>query len=199
MSFETWAAFVLASAMVLVLPGPTVLIVTTSAALRGRRAALPIAGAVTLGYASSLALAALGLSTALATSESLATGLQLAGGAYLGWRGALLWWSGGAPAASSADGLVRQVWLVTASNPVTIAFHLAFLPRFVEAGGEPLRQVAVLAATFLVLGFLNALAYAHLAAWAGRALGSARGQAIAIRTGAAGLIGIGAWVALSLA
>ena len=43
MSFEAWAAFAAASAILLVIPGPTVLLVVSYALGQGWRTALPMA------------------------------------------------------------------------------------------------------------------------------------------------------------
>jgi hypothetical protein len=49
MSIETWVAFAAASAVLLVIPGPTILLVISYALGRGMRTALPVAVGVALG------------------------------------------------------------------------------------------------------------------------------------------------------
>lgn len=51
MTFETWLAFVAASAILVLIPGPTILLVVSYALGRGWRTALPMAAGVALGYA----------------------------------------------------------------------------------------------------------------------------------------------------
>jgi threonine/homoserine/homoserine lactone efflux protein len=53
--------------------------------------------------------------------------------------------------------------LVTALNPKSIAFFIAFVPQFVETDRALTPQFAVLIATFVGLASVNALAYALLA------------------------------------
>lgn len=90
-------------------------------------------------------------------------------------------------------GVVGQVWLVTALNPLSIMFFVAFFPQFVDPGRAILTQIVVLEGTFLALAFANALAYGFLTArTAGRA--GAPGFARWLRSLAgAVLVGTGTW------
>jgi threonine/homoserine/homoserine lactone efflux protein len=56
-----------------------------------------------------------------------------------------------------------HAWLVTALNPKSIVFFVAFLPLFLDPARRLLPQLAVMEATFLVLAVANAAAYAWLA------------------------------------
>ena len=49
MSFESWAAFAAASSILLIIPGPTILLVVSYALGQGWRTALPMAVGVALG------------------------------------------------------------------------------------------------------------------------------------------------------
>ncbi|MFN3636758.1 MAG: LysE family translocator, partial [Rhizobium rhizophilum] len=51
MTFETWLAFAAASTILVLIPGPTILLVVSYALGRGWRTALPMAAGVALGYA----------------------------------------------------------------------------------------------------------------------------------------------------
>ena len=55
----------------------------------------------------------------------------------------------------------RQTFIVTALNPKGIVFFLAFIPQFVATDRPYWGQVAVYGLVFVVLGGLNALAYAY--------------------------------------
>jgi threonine/homoserine/homoserine lactone efflux protein len=61
MSIELWFAFVAASAVLLIIPGPTILTVISYSMAHGRRANVPLIAAVTLGDSTALVVSLLGL------------------------------------------------------------------------------------------------------------------------------------------
>src|SRR5215207_11144129 len=165
MTFESWAAFTAASAVLLIIPGPTVLLVVSYALGQGWRTVLPMTVGVALGDFTAMTLSMLGLGALLATSATLFTALKWIGAAYLVWLGIKLWRAGGAldakprtDAASAA--MLGHAWLVTALNPKSITFFVAFLPQFLSPQADFLTQMIVFEATFLVLAFANAFGYA---------------------------------------
>src|ERR1044072_3919631 len=170
MSVETWLAFTAASAILLVIPGPTVLLVVSYALGQGWRTALPMAIGVALGDFTAMTLSMLGLGALLAASATLFTVLKWVGAIYLVWLGIKLWRAGGALEAAprtdviSATRMLGHAWLVTALNPKSITFFVAFLPAFLDPHADFLTQMMVLEATFLELAFANALGYALVAA-----------------------------------
>ncbi|HVH03379.1 MAG TPA: LysE family transporter, partial [Amaricoccus sp.] len=83
MSFETWAAFVAASGVLLVLPGPTILLVVSYALGRGWKVAAPVATGVALGDLTAMTLSMLGVGALLAGSAALFTVLKWVGAGYL--------------------------------------------------------------------------------------------------------------------
>jgi homoserine/homoserine lactone efflux protein len=66
MSIEIWSAFVVASIVLLIIPGPTILTVISFSLSHGNRAKVPLIAAVALGDSTALALSLLGLGTLLA-------------------------------------------------------------------------------------------------------------------------------------
>lgn len=70
MSFETWLAFLAATSVLLVIPGPTILLVVSYALGQGLRAAAPMAIGVALGDFTAMTLSMLGLGAVLATSAT---------------------------------------------------------------------------------------------------------------------------------
>ena len=67
MTFETWLAFALASSLMLVIPGPTVLLIVSYALGQGWRAAIPMALGTTLGDFTAMTLSLIGVGALLAT------------------------------------------------------------------------------------------------------------------------------------
>ena len=197
MTFETWAAFAAASSVLLVIPGPTVLLVVSYALGQGWRTALPMAIGVALGDFTAMTLSMLGLGALLATSATLFTVLKWVGAAYLVYLGIKLWRAGGtldaAPrtdAVSSAK-MLGHAWLVTALNPKSITFFVAFLPAFLDPKADFLTQMLVFETTFLVLAFANAFGYALVASRARRLASNPRAIGIVNKVGGGLLVGAG--------
>jgi hypothetical protein len=90
MSLELWLAFVAASALLLVIPGPTILTVISYSLAHGRRANVPLVAAVALGDSTALALSLLGLGAVLAGSAFWFAVVKSAGGLYLIYLGVRL-------------------------------------------------------------------------------------------------------------
>ena len=61
MSVEHWFAFVAASVVLLLIPGPTILTVISYSIAHGRRANAPLVAAVALGDSTALVVSLLGL------------------------------------------------------------------------------------------------------------------------------------------
>lgn len=199
MSLEVWLAFVAASAVLLVIPGPTILLVVSYALGRGMRVAAPVATGVALGDLTAMTLSMLGVGALLATSATLFTVLKLIGAAYLVWLGVKLWRTAGTPldVASrtepvAARRMLLHAWLVTTLNPKSIVFFVAFLPQFLDPARPFWPQMLIFEATFVTLAFANAFGYALLAARARRFASSPKASRIVGRVGGSALIAAGA-------
>ena len=164
MSFQLWLAFVAASTALLLIPGPTVLLVLTYAVSRGRRIALTTALGVALGDFIAMSASLAGLGALVLTSAQLFVVIKWVGAAYLIWLGWNLFRSAASNTASVPDsdekaappdkssyGIFWHAAVVTALNPKGIVFFIAFVPQFVTPGSPILPQFVVLLATFITL------------------------------------------------
>jgi threonine/homoserine/homoserine lactone efflux protein len=201
MSLEAWLAFAAASAIMLAIPGPTILLVVSYALGLGRKTALATVTGVALGDFTAMTASLFGLGAVLAASATLFTVLKWIGGAYLIWLGIKLW---RAPVMSEPmadnDNLPEKksirvflhAYVVTALNPKSIVFFVAFVPQFLNPALPFFGQMLIMEATFLVLATINASTYA-LAANAARGLiRKASIQRAVNRTGGTLLIAAGA-------
>ena len=82
-------------------------------------------------------------------------------------------------------------WLVTALNPKSITFFVAFLPQFLDRHADFWTQMAIFEATFLALAFANAFGYALVAARARNMVRNPRAIRIFNRAGGSLLVGAG--------
>jgi threonine/homoserine/homoserine lactone efflux protein len=129
MNIELWLGFVIASSMMLAIPGPTVLIVISYALAHGKRANFSLILAVILGTTVAVSGSLLGLGALLNTSAFWFTVVKIVGGVYLLYLGISMLKSGTLPAQSSAyTSLDSQVKLfantvfATALNPKRLIF-----------------------------------------------------------------------------
>lgn len=204
MHLDLWLAFVAASIVLLVLPGPTILTVISYSVSHGRRANLPLVAAVALGDSTALLLSLVGLGTLLATSAFWFTVIKWAGGLYLLYLGLKLLRAGASPVSVASPDAPRSRWhlfantyMVTALNPKGIIFFVAFLPQFLDTSAPVPPQLWILAATFVVLATVNASLYAAFASAARKLLESPRAQRRFNLLGGSLISVAGAWALLA--
>ena len=171
MSIELYIPFLVATAILLATPGPTILLVVSYALAKGRGVALAVVAGVVLGDLLAMSATLLGLGVILTTSAALFTAMKWAGAAYLAWMGWRMIRSAGAATADLAQvagkshsTAFRDSALVTLLNPKSIGFFVAFVPQFIDPAAPVAPQFTVMVVTFVGLGGVNALAYALLAA-----------------------------------
>lgn len=198
MTFETWIAFSVAAAIVLIMPGPTILAVISQSLAHGRKAVIPLAVGVTLGDFTAMSLSLLGLGAILAASAILFSMLKVVGALYLIYLGVRLWradpkteeFTTRSKTVSSRS-LLANLFVVTALNPKSIAFFIAFLPQFVNPSAEALPQLLLLGGTFLCLAAVNATLYALFAGHLREKVKSEETRRWFNRCGGTALIGAG--------
>jgi threonine/homoserine/homoserine lactone efflux protein len=197
-SFEIWAAFVLSAGIVLIIPGPTIVLVISQSMAHGRKSVLSLAAGVVVGDFTAMTLSLLGLGAVLATSAALFAILKWIGAAYLIYLGVKLWRTDRnrdaanlSPPATSNSSRFNRAFIVTALNPKSIAFFVAFLPQFVKTQSHALEQFMILGVTFLVLAGINAILYGFFAGRLRDALFNAGIRRIFNRCGGGALIGAG--------
>jgi threonine/homoserine/homoserine lactone efflux protein len=216
MPLETWLTFVGASAVMLVIPGPTVLLIAGFALSRGVRGAWRCALGVALGDATALTCSLLGLGAFLQASAHLFTLLKWAGALYLIWMGVSMIRAGrsvggrssrpsgvspeppvdaSAPREETAWRMMLKAYAVTALNPKAIIFFVAFVPQFITPGPDVAAQMGVILATFVSLPILNSLGFVLLAGSARSAAGDASAMRLVNRLGGSALVGAGVWTA----
>ena len=203
---ESWLAFGAASAVLLIIPGPTILTVISYSVTQGRRAAMPLVAAVALGDSTALTVSLLGLGRVLAASAVAFTTIKTLGGAYLLWLGARMIRAGlrtrtmaSAPMSPPIPRhrLFLNTYAVTATNPKGIIFYMAFLPQFLDTTSPGTAQMVVLAATFVTLAIINATFYVTFAGGAARLLRSENaGRAFNLGGGSL-LSAAGVWTAVA--
>jgi len=170
MSMDIWIGFAVAAFIILIIPGPTILLVVSQAITHGRTSVAPLVAGVVCGDFTAMTLSLIGMGAILSASAALFTVLKWIGAVYLFYLGIRLWGSdpatraaGAPPGAMPRGDLFRSSFVVTALNPKSIAFFVAFLPQFIDPANPSAAQFTVLGATFLSLAAINAALYALFA------------------------------------
>jgi len=196
-------AFIGVSTAVIVIPGPSILLIVANALKCGSRAGLITVAGTSTAMAIQLTIAVAGL-TSLITQLAIAQRLvRWVGIAYLAWLGIQRWRSAGMAAAPGITTTPHQGsafgagFLVSLTNPTTMLFFVAFFPQFLTGTVSPQTELALMAVTFWILALGFDCAYAALAGSIGRALHDPRWGVI--RDRAAGVILLVAALALALA
>ncbi|WP_428567201.1 MAG: LysE family translocator [Solidesulfovibrio sp. DCME] len=200
MSLPLYLAFIAAASFLLIIPGPTVLLVISYGLAEGRRSPWPIVAGVCLGDAVVCAGSLLGLGALLSASAAAFTIVKAIGAVYLIWLGLGMLRSGNAavsPEPSPSGRKFAHAFAVTALNPKSILFFVAFLPQFVSPGAPAGPQLFLLGATFVALAAVNTTAYAMLSGTAGGRIRDPRFVRRLRRLGGGALIGAGVMTAVA--
>ena len=170
MSIEVFFAYLLTTSIILIIPGPTIILVVSQAVAHGKKSVIPLVMGVVFGDFTAMILSLAGLGAVMAASATLFTLFKWVGAVYLIYLGIRLWRfspENGSVSksteSSSAPSLFRRSYIVTALNPKGIAFFVAFLPQFINHREPVMGQLALLGSTFLVLALINAAIYAIFA------------------------------------
>jgi threonine/homoserine/homoserine lactone efflux protein len=148
-------AFLLASLVLAITPGPGVVYIVTRTLSQGRRAGLASVGGIALGNLGNAAAASIGLAAVLKASATAFVIIKFAGAAYLVFLGikALR----GRHATQALENrsrvspalLFRDGFIVALLNPKTALFFAALLPQFMIPAAPALWQSLVLGFVFV--------------------------------------------------
>jgi threonine/homoserine/homoserine lactone efflux protein len=154
--------FMTGAMLLLLVPGPAVLYITSRSIGLGRAAGLVSAMGIAVGTLVHVAAATLGLSALLVSSASAFTLVKYAGAAYLIYLGIRTLRGGDAATLDpsrepiSLRRVFGQGLLVNLLNPKTALFFLAFLPQFVDPSrGHATLQIFELGVLFALMGWMS--------------------------------------------
>jgi len=200
LDLQLYLAFVVATTVMILLPGPSVMLtVSHSLSFGAVRALATVSGAV-LAIGVQLLVTLVGMTWLMLL---LADGFELlrwAGVAYLIFLSIQQWRApaqepDAATATVSGRALFAQGFLVTIANPKSLIFLAAFFPQFVDPAAPWLTQMVLLGVTFLGIGFVFTAAWGFAA---DRTRAWFRGRRIRLRNRIAGSLMIGAGLGLAM-
>ena len=197
-------AFVGASLVLALTPGPAVVYIVARTVAQGRACGFASVMGVALGNLANAVGAALGLAALFAVSSSAFTVVKWAGAAYLVYLGVRMWIT--APAGLEAapqtprqplGRVFRDGFVVALLNPKTTLFFAAFLPQFMDGHASALVQTMSLAGVFIGIAGCTDLMYVLTAsAVAGRLNRAARHALWGNRIAGTSFIGLGLLTAM---
>lgn len=202
------AGFLGISALLIVAPGPDMVLVARNTLRGGRRGGIATGVGVTLGLLVWTVAASVGLAALLRASEPAFIGLKIVGSLYLVYLGVRSLWdafrrtAAAGPrerrgrAARSSRVALREGLISNLGNPKIAVFFTSFLPQFVPGKHPSFFALLVLGLLFGALGLAWLTTYSILVARAGDFLRRAGiRRALDGLTGVV-LIGLGARLAL---
>lgn len=157
MSLDLYLAFVAASAILILIPGPNVALIVANSVAHGTRFGLLTVAGTSSAVVVHLALTVLGATAILNFLATSFDWLRWAGVVYLVWLGVRAWrappvdLAGTEAQARSVRLIYGRGFLVGLTNPKTLLFYGAFLPQFITPGQAAADQLLLLAVTFLVV------------------------------------------------
>ncbi len=161
MAIESLIAFILASTLLSLAPGPDNIFVLTQSALYGRKSGILVTLGLCTGLIVHTTAVALGVAAIFQTSAVAFNLLKIAGAMYLlylawgAFRASASSLEGGSSTLTSASALYRRGIIMNITNPKVSIFFLAFLPQFASADqGAMAPQIFFLGAVFIAVALL---------------------------------------------
>jgi homoserine/homoserine lactone efflux protein len=198
---ELYVGFVIASTVLVLIPGPNVSLIVANSIAYGTRYGLLTVVGTSSAIALQLALTALGLTATLGVLAGRFEWIRWIGVGYLLYLGARQWTTAPIdltrtkPQPRSFKAITLRGFAISLTNPKTLLFYGAFFPQFLTPNAPIAPQVALLSVTFFVIAAGLDSCWALLA---GRLRGvlAMRGK---LRNRLSGGLLIGAGIGLALA
>ncbi len=202
MESHVYLAFVVATAIMIALPGPSVLLTVAHSISFGWQRALATVAGESAGIAVQLVVAATGLTSLLSAVAEAFEWLRWGGAAYLVYLGIKQWHSAGEPVRLDIPQITKtnlfvQGLVITIPNPKSLIFIAAFLPQFIDASRPLELQFAIIVPTFLAITFTVTSTWALAAGKTSGFLRSRRTFKTVMRTAGGMMVIAGAGLAMA--
>lgn len=203
MTLETYLTYIVACAILSIVPGPNVTIIVANSLRGGIRAGMASVAGTQLGVFIALLALAAGLQVLIQGAGIVFEIIRFLGAAYLIWLGFKMLMSKGKLEFEDASGQAKQTWtyfwqgcLVFLSNPKALVFLGAFIPQFINPAQDAFQQILLLGLTFMVVTTTLDSGYAMAAGKARGMLSRSRVRLVECFSGLC-MIGGGVWLALA--
>lgn len=173
MTLETYIAFTAAAALLILVPGPSVMVVVSHSMNNGLKQSFFTILGVAFSHSIFFCITSLGLTTILLASAEIFVLMKWAGAVYLIWLGikqfrekpeALKAKDAKMSASKRSNrSLFLQGFLVNMTNPKALIFYAVFFPPFLNPGSALAIQLVILGATFIAILIIISFIYAMIA------------------------------------
>ncbi len=180
MPIDTLIQFLIATAIVTVIPGPNIFLIINESIQKSMKAGLMAALGVTMGMLPLFCLSLAGISTLLVKWTWLFEIIRFSGMGYLIYLGGSIIWTAmqqtkTEPNKTGSDGNpFLRGFLISVTNPKGLVFAGAFFPQFLNTSLPLMPQVVILCSGCLLVATVIGGSYAVFAGTAGTALNSER-------------------------
>lgn len=170
MSIELYLSFVTAAVILIIIPGPTNMVVVSSSMKFGFKKSVWTVIGATASHTFFFAVTSLGIAAILLASAKVFELIKWIGVVYLIFHGIKLWISGDvqhetgkSESKTSASYLFLQGFAVNTTNPKALIFYSAFFPPFVNPASPAMPQLLLMGFTFITIFMLTALFHGYIA------------------------------------
>jgi threonine/homoserine/homoserine lactone efflux protein len=196
-SSPAFAAFIVASLILALTPGPGVIYLVTRTLSGGRKTGLASIGGIALGDLGNAVAASVGLAAVLSASAAAFAVVKFAGAGYLIFLGVrALRAPAAAHTAAPVKSRFRDAFWVALLNPKTALFFAALMPQFIDPHRSALGQSLLLGGVFVAIAMCTDTLYVLAASALAPAISSRRltyGKYLS----AAAFIGLGVYAAFA--
>lgn len=204
MNSDLFAAFIVATIVLIIMPGPNILLIVSQSLRFGPKAGLTTVAGTSFAQAQQLVIVALGLTSFMAFLADWFEVLRWLGVAYLLFLGIQAFREKPETETPSAvnrtpGANARRFWqgfFVSWTNPKVLAFYVAFFPQFLDPTLAPAPQLWTMCVTFLVIAVVLDGTYALMAGRLGHRFSGVRAQRVRNRVTGGLLILAGLGLAL---
>lgn len=190
--------YVLAVAVLVLIPGPVVTLVIANSLSQGSRGGLATVAGASIGNTILLCATAVGLVAFFVLLSEIFEIVRWAGALYLIWLGIKAWRTHDGHEGVSTPAVKRssravflQGFLIAITNPKAIVFYIAFLPQFIDPHLPVARQLLVMIGTIVAMTLIFDSGYALLAGYARHWFAAPARRRLQLRITGTLLIGVG--------
>jgi threonine/homoserine/homoserine lactone efflux protein len=166
MEISNLIGYLLASAIIVIIPGPNILLIVSDSITHGFRKSMMTVLGITTGMAFLFSLSLTGVTAMLIMFSWLFAVIKWVGVVYLLYLGISQILStfnshyGESAPCKDKRSFFTKGFLISATNPKGLVFAGAFFPQFIRNDSDIIAQIVLLCGSFLLISLIIGIAYA---------------------------------------